>query len=131
MKYPRVTIDVAIPGNEDGHYVFECPQTCIIGRAEDCDIRIAEDGLRREISRHHCLLEVDPPVVRIFDLYSTNGTFVNGRRLFPNPDASDLDHSAGTELKDGDEVRLGNTTLHFWIIANSDELEPSAAALLF
>jgi pSer/pThr/pTyr-binding forkhead associated (FHA) protein len=130
MKYPRVTLDVALAGHEEMHFVFDCPQSCIVGRAEDCDIRVSEDGHRREVSRHHCLLEIDPPGIRVYDLYSTNGTFVNGRRLLPNPECTDLDHAAGTELKDGDEVRIGNTNLHFWVEAGADVLEP-ASALLF
>ena len=130
MKFPRITLDVAAPGYEEAHYVFDCPQSCIVGRAEDCDIRINEEGKRREISRHHCLLELDPPAVRVYDLYSTNGTFVNGRRLLPDPNCTDLDRAAGTVLKAGDEIRVGNTTMHVWVESDAEELEP-ASALMF
>jgi len=130
MKFPRITLDIAAPGHDETHYAFDCPQSCIIGRADDCDIRVEEEGQRRELSRHHCLFEVDPPSVRVFDLYSTNGTFVNGRRLVPDPNCTDLDHACGTELKGGDEIRIGNTVMHVWVETNAEELE-SASALLF
>jgi DNA-binding NtrC family response regulator len=51
----------------------------VIGRAEDCGLRI-EHG---SVSRHHATLHLGTPA-RIEDLGSSNGTFVAGRRLEPN-----------------------------------------------
>jgi diguanylate cyclase (GGDEF)-like protein len=53
-----------------------------LGRASDSDLYLAEP----EVSRHHAILErvVDggePTAVRVVDLGSTNGTFVNGHRI--------------------------------------------------
>jgi hypothetical protein len=48
--------------------------TNLIGRGPDCDIVI--DNPR--ISRKHCLLEVSEQNVKVKDLDSSNGTFVNG-----------------------------------------------------
>jgi len=63
----------------------------VIGRAEDCHLQIGS----RFVSRHHCELVVDERdrVVRVRDLGSENGTFVN--------DAVVLDEC---ELKDGDKL---------------------------
>jgi pSer/pThr/pTyr-binding forkhead associated (FHA) protein len=69
-----------------------------------------------DVSRHHCLVEIEPPVVRVRDLGSLNGTFVNdkliGSRL---KTAVVMDRALGEvverELKDGDEIRLGHTVL--------------------
>jgi len=46
----------------------------LIGRAEDCDLR--PDSAF--VSTHHCVLLLDDYTLRIRDLGSTNGTFVNG-----------------------------------------------------
>jgi diguanylate cyclase (GGDEF)-like protein len=68
-----------------------------IGRAADSAIQLLEPS----ISRHHAVLIVRdqrPPVLR--DEESTNGTFVNGRRLDPGE---------AVELADGDRLRFGST----------------------
>jgi pSer/pThr/pTyr-binding forkhead associated (FHA) protein len=49
----------------------------LIGREADCQLRPPCEFL----SRHHCALLVDELTVRIRDLGSKNGTFVNGRRI--------------------------------------------------
>jgi predicted component of type VI protein secretion system len=49
----------------------------LIGREEDCHLRPESEF----VSRHHCVLLVDDYTLRIRDLGSKNGTFVNGRRL--------------------------------------------------
>ncbi len=66
----------------------------IIGRAEDCNLQIPS----RFVSRHHCGLIVDDRdhVVRVRDLGSQNGTFVND-----GPVTDDC------ELKDGDKLVVG------------------------
>ncbi len=46
----------------------------LIGRDELCDIRIT----RPPVSRHHALVVNSPVGVKLVDLGSTNGTFVNG-----------------------------------------------------
>lgn len=66
--------------------------TCVIGRAPECDFRIAADP---RVSRRHCV--IDGPTVH--DLGSRNGTIVNGK-------------PCGTaELHDGDELLIGDTTV--------------------
>jgi pSer/pThr/pTyr-binding forkhead associated (FHA) protein len=121
MRYPHVTLDIDQAGQDEQHYVFESPQTCVVGRANDCDVRIDETDRPREVSRHHCLLEIDPPTIRIYDLFSTNGTYVNGTRVNPGSQATDVEQSTGVELKDGDEIRLGKSTLHVWVSETEEE----------
>jgi hypothetical protein len=48
-----------------------------IGRREDCDLRIPVG----DVSRKHCRLVVNGDVVRVQDLGSSNGTFVNGQQV--------------------------------------------------
>ncbi len=50
-------------------FVFEDRTTAILGRAKDCDPRLLcnpanpKDPENRKISRHHCLLDINPPDV--------------------------------------------------------------------
>ena len=64
----------------------------LIGRGNDCDLRLHNS----EISRHHCLLQIQGGEVTVGDLGSSNGTFVNGTRLLSR-----------MTLRTGDEIRLG------------------------
>jgi predicted component of type VI protein secretion system len=64
-----------------------------IGR-EGCDVVLPDP----EVSRRHATIRELDGSPAIEDLGSTNGTFVNDRRI-----------SGVQELKDGDVVRLGNT----------------------
>lgn len=57
----------------------------------------------RKVSRMHCLIEHSPMGFRLVDMGSTNGTFVNKRRI-----------EAGT-LYHGDEIRVGLNVLTFLI----------------
>src|SRR3954451_2798979 len=49
----------------------------IIGRREDCDLRIPLG----EISRKHCRLIKDGDTLKLEDLGSSNGTYHNGQRV--------------------------------------------------
>jgi pSer/pThr/pTyr-binding forkhead associated (FHA) protein len=49
----------------------------LIGREEDCHLRPDNEF----VSRHHCALLLDDYTLRIRDLGSKNGTFVNGHRI--------------------------------------------------
>src|SRR5262245_20922664 len=64
----------------------------LIGRGEDCDVRIPDHS----VSRKHARIEPLPEGVRVTDLGSTNGTFVNDRMI-----------QGTVELRDGDYLRAG------------------------
>jgi pSer/pThr/pTyr-binding forkhead associated (FHA) protein len=49
----------------------------LIGREEDCHLRPESEF----ISRHHCAFLLDDYTLRVRDLGSKNGTFVNGCRI--------------------------------------------------
>lgn len=59
----------------------------LIGRAEDCDLRI-ESPL---VSRHHCMLTVRDGQVYARDLHSSNGTGLNNRVLVGQQPVDDGD----------------------------------------
>ena len=68
--------------------------TFTIGRHPGQHICLGDDP---HLSRTHCLVEVNPPLIRVVDLGSKTGTVVNGEKV---PQAN---------LRDGDEVRAGLT----------------------
>jgi len=49
----------------------------IIGRRQDCDLRIP----LMHVSRRHCQLILNNETLKIRDLGSRNGTFLNGKRI--------------------------------------------------
>jgi len=49
----------------------------VVGRREDCDLRIPI----ADVSRKHCRLVKEADTVRLEDLGSSNGTYVNGNRI--------------------------------------------------
>ncbi|HZO73753.1 MAG TPA: protein kinase [Ktedonobacteraceae bacterium] len=92
-------------------FSFEEHTTRLLGRDTDCDPRLPDDQDHRTISRHHCLLEINPPAIRVRDFGSRNGTFVNGTKIGsrqPNQRPEEVDHSSFPEvdLQDGDTLAL-------------------------
>jgi ABC transport system ATP-binding/permease protein len=80
-----------------GRLIFRIPSGKIktIGRAPRADF-ILDAPL---VSRLHCQLTANPTGLEIFDLDSTNGTFVNDRRV------------TQAMLAPGDCIRLGRVSL--------------------
>src|SRR5262245_57603572 len=105
----RVTLTVLLGSHREGEYVFEEPAVCTVGRAPDCDIPLPANLLHADVSRRHCGFEIDPPAVRVRDLGSFNGTYVNGERIGQRPRdlaPEEVDPTAfpERELHDGDVV---------------------------
>jgi eukaryotic-like serine/threonine-protein kinase len=95
-------------------FVFDQRTTCLIGRGSDCNIVIPEPEERRVISRHHCVLDINPPDVRIRDLGSLNGTFLNGINIGQRASQEAASHDNAAQFsecdaRDGDIVRVGTT----------------------
>ena len=68
----------------------------IVGRDDDCDLRIASSL----VSRKHCVLKPLPEGILVTDLASQNGTHIN-----------DVPISEPTLLREGDTLRIGATVL--------------------
>ncbi len=99
-----------VGGTHDGEVIPLSEPKFLIGRESDCHLRPNSEA----ISRHHCAFTVDDYAVRLRDLGSTNGTFVNGERL------------RGVEaLKNGDRVTVGK--LEFAVIMGEDVTEKQDA----
>ncbi|WP_344854804.1 protein kinase domain-containing protein [Amycolatopsis ultiminotia] len=104
--------------------------TCLLGRSRDCDPRLpAEDD---RVSRHHCLLDINPPDVRVRDFGSLNGTFVNGAEIGRRAPGQTPEQAARTafperDLHDGDELRIGRTTVRVTIVPAVPRMRPAPA----
>ncbi|HEY7717517.1 MAG TPA: FtsK/SpoIIIE domain-containing protein, partial [Pedococcus sp.] len=84
---PTSPLAVAVVGGPDaGNRVALRPGTVRIGRSREADV-VVDDP---ELSRVHALLEVGPDAVLLRDCGSTNGTFVDGRRVPPEGCAVDI-----------------------------------------
>ena len=66
-----------ITGPMSGQTIDVFDGTLLIGREADCQVRLPCDF----VSRHHCALQLADHTLRIRDLGSKNGTYVNGRRI--------------------------------------------------
>lgn len=86
----------------------------VIGRREDCDLRIPLG----DISRKHCRLIRDGETLRVEDLGSSNGTFHNGLRV------------QEATLTAGDSVQVGPVVFVLQVdgVPADDELAPVVAA---
>ena len=67
----------------------------ILGRGPDCDFCIP----LQVVSRRHCQLSQEGQVLKIRDLHSGNGTFLNGQKIGDE-----------TEAKSGDRLQIGPLT---------------------
>ncbi len=85
----------------------------VIGREEDCQLRPESEFVRR----HHCALLLDDYTLRIRDLGSKNGTFVNGRRI----------GSGDTILLQDDVVSIGEMTFLIDFNQSHETKQPSAS----
>lgn len=77
----------------DGVYAIDGPVR--VGRGDENEVFLADPG----VSRAHAIVDVTDGTPRVRDLESTNGTFVNGRRVKVKA------------LRNGDELRFGSTTM--------------------
>src|SRR4051812_15637087 len=74
----RVTLDVLHCPRQGRTFVFATHDSFIGGRSRFVHCPIPEDTA---LSRDHFLIEINPPRCELRDLGSTNGTYVNERRV--------------------------------------------------
>lgn len=92
---------------------FSLPSnTTVIGRRHDCDLCVP----LMVVSRRHCQLLQNNESVKIRDLDSKSGTFLNGRRI------------EEAKLKAGDYIRIGPLTFQLQIDGKPEKtIRPTAA----
>src|SRR6478752_4489140 len=81
--------------NSDRTITLAPGQIVIVGRTAQCDLQLDDPS----VSRRHCSLSLDNGHVRVQDLQSANGTFVNERSI------------AEGSAKPGDLIRLGGAII--------------------
>jgi adenylate cyclase len=93
----------------------------VIGRSTGATIQLAD----REVSRRHTQIAPQDGEYVLSDMGSSNGTFLNGRRLYQP-----------TTLKDSDEVMVGTTRLVFrrgekkqTVVRSAEERAPVVASV--
>jgi serine/threonine-protein kinase len=90
----RVTLSVVAGPHAGQRFTFAEHDTFLVGRSPEAHFILPGDEY---FSRHHFLVEVNPPLCRLLDLNSKNGTFVNARKV------------RSADLCDGDRVKAGHT----------------------
>ena len=83
---------VILTGKHKGRKIPLAGKQVLIGRDEECTIRLAST----DISRQHCQLQGTPEGILVRDLGSSNGTYVN-----------DVAIAVQVLLKPGDRLRVG------------------------
>ncbi len=112
----KVILRVVRGSLESQQFVFDERDSCIAGRGADCRPRLPNGSAHATVSRHHCLLDVNPPDIRIRDFGSLNGTYVNGQKIGQRAPGQTPDEGGQIafpeyDLKNGDEICLGETVL--------------------
>jgi eukaryotic-like serine/threonine-protein kinase len=90
----RVILDVLQGPRKGRTFVFDRHDTFIVGRSRFVHCPVPEDSA---LSRDHFLIEINPPRCEIRDLGSTNGTYVNERRV------------ERVRLNSGDQIAAGQS----------------------
>jgi pSer/pThr/pTyr-binding forkhead associated (FHA) protein len=84
----------------------------VIGRRHDCDLCIP----LRVVSRKHCQLSQNNDTIKIRDLDSKSGTFVNGKRI------------SDATIEAGDYITIGPLTFLLQIDGEPKEIKPPQTA---
>jgi serine/threonine-protein kinase len=108
---------VALTVTEGPHqgrvFTFRDHDTFLVGRSPEAHFALPERD--PYFSRVHFLVEVNPPLCRLADMGSRNGTFVNGQRV------------ASADLRDGDRIQAGTTTLRVALVPETPGLPATVA----
>lgn len=85
----------------------------VLGRRQECELRIPT----QDVSRKHCEIECADDEAIVRDLGSSNGTFINGKRV------------AEGQLSPGDKLTVGPITFVVQVDGKPANIEPDDAAL--
>jgi pSer/pThr/pTyr-binding forkhead associated (FHA) protein len=91
----RIALDVV---ELSGTRRFEGVCPVVLGRSSECDLLVLDP----EVSRKHARFDAQNGVVYVSDVGSSNGTFLNERRL-----------DEAIEVRSGDIIDVGTTRLTF------------------
>src|SRR5258706_2075972 len=95
MRIEEVILHFLEGENEGVEIKLTAPRELYIGRSEESDIFLGE----KKISRKHSMIIVEDEEIRISDLESTNGTYVNSKKI------------TEATLKNGDQIKVGSSVI--------------------
>jgi hypothetical protein len=103
-------------------YCIRAGTPCDLGRADDCPVKLSGESLDDLTSRHHCRFTFDGGCVRLQDLGSKNGTYLNGQRIEPEdgtraPCRHRRSPSRLVDVEQGDVVMIGATSMRVELIS--------------
>jgi pSer/pThr/pTyr-binding forkhead associated (FHA) protein len=112
----RVILTVVEGPHAGRAFAFDQHDTFYVGRSIKAQFSLPKED--RYFSRMHFLVEVNPPLVRVMDLGSRNGTYVNGARV------------QSVDLRHGDRIKAGRSVLEVTIgeKEGADHLLPTQPA---
>jgi DNA-binding NtrC family response regulator len=87
------------------------PSRVLVGQSPACDIRLSD----RHVSRRHAALDLTGRKLRLTDLNSTNGTFVDGIAMLDG------------YLRGGEVVRIGSTAFRIDAVTPTNAVQLSTA----
>jgi eukaryotic-like serine/threonine-protein kinase len=115
-----IKLTVLTGPHKGSKYCFRGPCLSNVGRDGGCFVQLSGTPRDLLISRYHCRLDIDPPNIRARDLNSSNGTYINGKKVEPvhaEPRAlADLADNSNSILEDGDLLTIGGTTVRVDIV---------------
>jgi len=106
----EVTLRFLEGENEGVEIRVNPPRQLTIGRGEECDIFLGE----KKISRKHCSIFVEANGIKVVDLQSTNGTYVNKKKVIE------------TKLQNEDKIQVGTTVVQVSIHYEKEVSRPGA-----
>jgi pSer/pThr/pTyr-binding forkhead associated (FHA) protein len=109
-----MNVNLVLLKKNGSHKFFSLPSSVtVIGRRHSCDLCIP----LMSVSRRHCQLNYDDGVLKIRDLGSRNGTYLNGKRI---------DEAM---IQVGDSIKIGPLTFVLQIDGQPQTIaEPDSAA---
>ena len=102
-------------GRHNGKLIAIGLKEVLIGRDEKCNIQLDSE----EVSRVHCSLVVQDSEVLLRDQKSSNGTFVNKRRL-----------RGELQMEDGDSIQVGPQLFTINIVREDEEFVVDEEAMV-
>jgi len=130
----KVVIEATSGPLRGARWEFSDHETFVFGRGRQCHAQLPAGD--RTASRHHFLLEVNPPAARIRDLGSLNGTWVDGNVFGGRAPGESPGEAVGrarvsVDLSDGSLVRVGQTEFRLSLPGRSTHtlLEPPVKTL--
>ncbi|MDR1602537.1 MAG: protein kinase [Tannerella sp.] len=106
----KVVLKIKSGSLKDKEFVYDRREKLVLGRADDCTVRFGDDS----VSRYHCHVDINPPMVLVRDFGSLNGTFLNGEKIGQrdpslSPEEAQQLECTEFQMKSGDSLCLGTS----------------------